>query len=138
MEPSMNYWGKHLLIDAKAACPFRTTDKQHIRAFVNELLGTIEMVPLAPLWIEYCDTNDPAKVGISYVQVLQDSHSSAHFCDVTGDFYFDCFSCKDFDVEVVENLLVDWFNPESFHATVVFRDAENITKSTSYMVDVKY
>lgn len=133
----MNYWGKHLMIDAKSACPFRTTDKQHIRDFVTKLLDTIEMVPLAPLWIEYCDTNDPAKVGISYVQVLQDSHSSAHFCDVSGDFYFDCFSCKDFDVRIVEDLLAEYFEPVHLHVTVVFRDAEHNSKATTYTVDVE-
>lgn len=120
----MDHWGKHLMIDARNGSSIAIKNKNHITEFVTELLEKIDMVILAPLWIEYCETNDPMKVGISYVQVLQDSHSSGHFCDVTGDFYIDVFSCKDFDETVVTEMIEDYFLPQSYNVSVLLRDAK--------------
>lgn len=133
----MNHWGKHLIIDAASADFQKINDKEYVRSFVVHLLNKIQMVPLAPLWLEYCETNDPKKAGISYVQVLQDSHSAAHFCALSGDFYFDCFSCKDFDVQVVQALLIDYFNPKSLHVTVVIRDSLQRSEATTYTIGAR-
>jgi hypothetical protein len=46
-----------------------------------------------------------------------------HFCDSSGDFYIDVFSCKDYDERIVEALVKEVFSPERLESKIIFRDA---------------
>lgn len=120
----MLYWGKHLLIDAQGGDLNAVTSIETITAFVDELVTTIDMVKYGPLWIERFATHDPVKAGISFVQMIETSNITGHFVDADGDFYLDIFSCKDYDAEVVQALVDQYFSPVVQHTITVNRDAK--------------
>lgn len=123
----MEYWGKHLLIDARAGNVPAVTSKEHIAKFVDELVVKIDMVKYGPLWIERFATHDPIKAGISFVQMIETSNITGHFVDHDGDFYLDIFSCKDYNEEDVIGLVKEYFAPEEVDTLTVFRDAKSIS-----------
>lgn len=117
----MNAWGIHTIIDLKG-CPLdKVTDGNLIRKFIKALIVKIDMVPLWPLMLDYCETHDPKKYGWSFVQMIQDSNITGHFCDIDGSAYLDVFSCKDYDPKDVESLVIAYFQPKEILVRVLER-----------------
>ena len=116
-------WGKHLILDC-AGCPLELiSDSENIRQFVDDLLTAIEMVPVGEPRIEHLAAYVPHLSGYSLVQLIETSSITGHFCDLSGEIYLDVFSCKDFDPETALTVVCDFFEPESWGATVLIRDA---------------
>lgn len=135
----MKYWGKHLIIDARGGNITAISSKEHIAKFVDELVVAIDMVKYGPLWIERFATHDPVKAGISFCQMIETSNITAHFCEIDGSFYLDLFSCKDYDVETVEDLIADYFEPNDMSVRIVDRDAATFPIDfEARIVEVKY
>lgn len=109
----MEYWGQHLLIDGITADIEKVKDKKNISDFVSQLVVDIDMVSYGPLWIERFATHDPEKAGISFIQMIETSNITGHFVDKDGSFYLDVFSCKDFSVTKVIELVNEFFGSES-------------------------
>ena len=65
----------------------------------------------------------PEAAGYSLVQLITTSAITGHFCDATGDFYLDVFSCKAFNSDEVVELARAVFSPEDVSVTVLMRDA---------------
>jgi S-adenosylmethionine/arginine decarboxylase-like enzyme len=122
----MNYWGKHIVIDARAGSIPAVTSKEHIAKFVDELVEKIDMVKYGPIWIERFATHDPIKAGISFIQMIETSNITGHFVDCDGDFYLDIFSCKDYDEDVVIELVNEYFSPQEIDTLTLLRDAKRI------------
>lgn len=123
---ALETWGKHLVIDAKNSEHSLIKDMYYIRLFINDLVTEIDMVPYKEPLIERFALHDPEKAGISFCQMIETSHIAGHFCENTGDFYIDVFSCKDFDEEVVTEIVETWFCPEEVFFEVIERDANLI------------
>ena len=119
------YWGKHLIINARAGNLDKVQSKENISAFVAELVVAIDMITYGPLWIERFATHDPIKAGISFIQMIETSNITGHFVDHDGDFYLDVFSCKDYETETVLALVDQYFGPESTEFVEILRDAKS-------------
>lgn len=118
-----NSWGYHLLLDCKEGDLSLITEKYVIEDFVHELIREIDMVPYGNIVIDRFATHDSEKAGISFCQMIETSHIAGHFCENTGDFYLDVFSCKEFDSEIVVNLVNKNFFPKNIEARFLSRDA---------------
>ena len=51
------------------------------------------------------------KLGYTLVQLIETSNIVAHFCDDTGNFYLDVFSCKPYENAVVIETVKEFFKP---------------------------
>jgi S-adenosylmethionine/arginine decarboxylase-like enzyme len=120
----MQYWGKHLVINAREGNVDDIRSKEVIAAFVDELVVAIDMVKYGPLWIERFATHDPIKAGISFIQMIETSNITGHFVDHDGDFYLDIFSCKDYDTFLVVELVDKYFKPQNIGFMELFRNAK--------------
>lgn len=118
-----NSWGYHLLLDCREGDLSLITEKYVIEDFVHELIREIDMVPYGNIVIDRFATHDSEKSGISFCQMIETSHIAGHFCENTGDFYLDVFSCKEFDSEIVVNLVNKNFFPKNIEARFLSRDA---------------
>lgn len=114
-------WGWHLMVDCSGGS--RVNDKEHMLAFIKELVPAIDMVAFGEPWIERFATQDASKAGISFCQMIETSNICGHFVESNGDFYIDVFSCKPFDSETVEELVTTYFDPETIKSTMLERDA---------------
>jgi len=114
-------WGYHLIMDCAAGS--KVDDKDHIKAFIKELVPAIDMIAFGEPWIERFATHDPVKAGVSFCQMIETSNITGHFVDSTGDFYIDVFSCKPFEAETVAELVQKYFSPKHVKAIMIDRDA---------------
>lgn len=120
-------WGYHLIMDCAAGS--KIDDKDHIKAFIKELVPAIDMIAFGEPWIERFATHDATKAGVSFCQMIETSNITGHFVDSSGDFYIDIFSCKPFDAEVAADLVNKYFSPKHVKAIMIDRDArEDVTE----------
>jgi S-adenosylmethionine decarboxylase len=91
--------------------------------FIRDLVRRIDMEPIGEPWIEYTAGHDPAKAGFTATQIIVTSSIVAHFVDDTGSIYLDVFSCKTFEIETVESVVREYFNPERIRVNFVTRHA---------------
>jgi len=119
----MSYWGYHAMFDC-AACDIKSIkDKKNVATFIKVLVKDIDMVAFGQPMIEHFATHDEEKAGISFVQMIETSNITGHFVDLNGDAYIDIFSCKPFDVELVQSIIEDFFNPEKIRLNFLTRSA---------------
>jgi S-adenosylmethionine/arginine decarboxylase-like enzyme len=118
----MSSWGYHLILDVKACHIGKATDSDYIGKFVKHLVKMIDMVPYGePQVVHFADNTD--KAGWTVIQLITTSSIVGHFLDDSGDLYLDVFSCKDFDEDVVKQVLTNYFEPESIKTTFIRRKA---------------
>ena len=121
MSTTEQYWGYHLILDAKACYKDLIKDAANISAFARTLVRRIDMVAYGEPQVVYFGKDD--KTGYTLVQLIETSNICAHFCDDTGDAYFDVFSCKPFDNNVVKSTVMEFFSPEKLRTTYITRQA---------------
>jgi S-adenosylmethionine/arginine decarboxylase-like enzyme len=126
-------WGYHLMLDCMGG--HKIDDKEHIHAFIKELVPAIDMIAFGEPWIERFATHDPTKAGISFCQMIETSNICGHFVESNGDFYIDVFSCKPFDPVIVEDIVAKYFNPASYSIAMTERDARQFVEMQEPMYE---
>jgi S-adenosylmethionine/arginine decarboxylase-like enzyme len=103
-------FGQHLVVDA-AGCNDRISDRDSIAAFAEDLVKAIDMKAYGAPWIEHFGHDLPKASGFTLVQLIETSNVTAHFCDDSGEAYFDIFSCKSFDETIALSVIDRHFQP---------------------------
>lgn len=116
---SNNFWGKELILDCQRGRQESITSRDLIKDFLVELVEEIKMIAHGEPWIEHFGEDD--KAGFTAIQLITTSNITMHFCDSTGDFYLNLFSCKDFDDLQVIKKVQSVFGPESISRRVLYR-----------------
>ena len=116
-------WGWHLLLDCSGGDTDKITSTDNVYNFVKAIVPAIDMIPYREPVIERFATHDIDKAGISFCQMIETSHIAGHFCENSGDFYIDIFSCKDFNEDVAMGIVGEFFNPKKIRPHFVTRDA---------------
>ena len=114
-------WGKHLILDAAKCSPKMIRCPIVIGQFARTLVKRIDMVPYGePHVVKF---GSGGKEGYTLVQLIETSNITAHFVDENNSMYLDVFSCKDFDHEVVQEAVHEFFDAQRFKSTVLLRQA---------------
>ena len=120
-------WGYHLILDCANCTPDLIKSYDNIYNFTKELVKRIDMVAYGEPVIEHFATHDPAKAGFSMVQLIETSNICAHFVpdDLEGGnaMYLDVFSCKEYDDQVVINLVKEYFGAKYVRPNYLTRQA---------------
>jgi S-adenosylmethionine/arginine decarboxylase-like enzyme len=116
-------WGYHLIIDAANCIPKSIRCAQNIEQFSNTLVKRIDMVAYGKPQIVMFGTGN--KKGYTLVQLIETSNITAHFVEESNDMYLDVFSCKPFDISIVEAVLNKHFLPQHIKKTYLERQAEH-------------
>ena len=119
------YWGYHLMLDCNECDLESMTDADHVRSFVKELVLAIDMIAVGETWIERTAIGIPEKEGFSVYQLIVTSNISAHFVDNPRQIYLDVFSCKEFDKNIVIDIVNRCFSPTHINQNFVTRNASN-------------
>jgi len=120
---SNSYWGYHLILDCKACEIEKIKSTENITLFVKDLVKEIDMKAYGEPLLEHFATHDPEKGGYSLVQLIETSAISGHFVDKNGDMYLDIFSCKDFSIDTVKEVIEKYFSPEQIRTIFLTRQA---------------
>ena len=116
-----NYWGYHLIVNAKSCNKQAITSAGTIYDFTKELVESIDMVAYGePQIVNFGSGN---KAGFTLVQLIETSNICGHFCNDTGDVYLDIFSCKQYNIDIVLELIDKYFLPENVNHTFLERQA---------------
>ena len=115
------FWGYHLLLDC-AECNHNVSSKDTIITFAKVLVKEIDMVAFGEPIVEFMLPNDK-KQGYSLVQLITTSSITGHFMDFDRTAYFDIFSCKDYNIDVAEKVVRDFFEPKRLRRNFITRDA---------------
>ena len=103
-------WGYHLSLDCYGGELSLIKNGDNIAAFAKELVKRIDMKAYGePQVIHFGEGN---KQGYTLVQLIETSNICAHFCDDTGNFYLDVFSCKPYDTQQVHRVVEQFFSPD--------------------------
>jgi S-adenosylmethionine/arginine decarboxylase-like enzyme len=115
------FWGYHARANARACDRGSVMSAENIERFVKELVKRIDMVAYGePRIVMFGEGN---KAGYTLDQLIETSNIMAHFCNDTGDAYFDCFSCKPFEMETFLNTIEEFFQPEAMSHDFTTRQA---------------
>jgi len=114
-------WGKHLILDAAGCSPKMIGCPIVIGNFAKDLVKRIDMVAYGNPYIVMFGTGN--KKGYTLVQLIETSNICAHFVEENNSMYLDVFSCKDFDPEVVQEVVCEYFDAKSFKTQMILRQA---------------
>ena len=118
-----NYWGYHLMLDCSGCEIDKIKDPDNIYKFVKDLVERIDMTAHGEPIIEYLLPGE-SKQGYSLMQLITTSNICAHFLDLDGTAYLDVFSCKHYDIEIVKQVFVEYFNPKKMRVNFITRHAD--------------
>jgi len=117
-----SYWGYHLMLDC-SGCNAGIADHDTIYNFIKDLVVRIDMVAAGEPIIEHLLPGDP-KQGYSLMQLITTSNICAHFMELDGTAYFDVFSCKEYDIETVKEIVSEYFGPKKMRVNFLTRHAD--------------
>ena len=118
---ALRTWGKHLVLDAGGCSPKMIGCPIVIGNFTKDLVRRIDMVAYGDPQIVMFGTGN--KKGYTLIQLIETSNIAAHFVEENNTMYLDVFSCKDFDAEIVKDLVSEYFDAQKFSSRVLFRQA---------------
>jgi len=114
-------WGKHLILDAAGCSPKMIGSEVVVANFARSLVKRIDMVPFGNPQVVMFGSG--SKKGYTLVQLIETSNITAHFVEENNSMYLDVFSCKDFDPQVVEEAVEEFFDAKYFNRKVILRQA---------------
>jgi S-adenosylmethionine/arginine decarboxylase-like enzyme len=92
-----------------------------VAGFARSLVKRIDMVPFGSPQVVMFGSG--SKKGYTLVQLIETSNITAHFVEENNSMYLDVFSCKDFDPDVVEEAVKEFFDAKFFNRKVILRQA---------------
>ena len=118
---ALRTWGKHLILDAAGCSPKMIGSAVVIKNFTNDLVKRIDMKAYGEPQIVMFGTGN--KKGYTLIQLIETSNIAGHFVEENNTMYLDVFSCKDFDAEIVKDLVHEYFDAQKFSSRVLLRQA---------------
>ncbi len=115
------YWGYHLMLDCSGC--INIDSKENIYNFIKDLVPRIDMLAHGEPIIEHLLPGDP-KQGYSLMQLITTSNICAHFMELDGTANFDIFSCKQFDLELAQDVVREYFAPAKMRVNFITRHAD--------------
>lgn len=113
-------WGIASSIDIYDCNPDTIRDAQKIKEFVEKLCDLIEMKRFGEAQIVHFGEEERV-AGYSMVQLIETSLISAHFANLTNTVYLDVFSCKPYDLKIVEQFSKEFFGGDKCITNVKYR-----------------
>ena len=113
-------WGYHLILDCYESDKSKISDADNISTFAKELVKRIHMKAYGEPQVIHFGEYD--KQGYTLVQLIETSNITAHFCDDSGNFYLDVFSCKPYENAVVIETVKQFFTPKRIVTNYIERE----------------
>jgi S-adenosylmethionine/arginine decarboxylase-like enzyme len=113
-------WGIASSIDIYDCNPNTIRDSGKIKEFVKELCELIEMKCYGETQVVHFGEEERV-AGFSMVQLIETSLISAHFANLTNTVYLDVFSCKPYDLSLVEEFSKEFFGGKETKINVKYR-----------------
>ena len=115
----------HLLLDFYGCDLGALNREEMLRETFEDLSKLMDLQIIAgPTIVRYVGREDsPSGEGLSGFMIVAESHVSIHTDIRTGYASIDVYSCKKFDVQLVEDYLVRVFKPQKVKRKMILRGA---------------
>jgi len=115
--------GKHLIVDLSEGDTDFVRSADCLRRLSNLIAGAIgAKVHRAPV-LQRVASHCPELAGYTLVQLIDTFAITGHFCDSSGDAYIDVRCSKDFDTELVLDVIKGALRPKHMRYMTVIRQA---------------
>lgn len=108
MTTVLSEFGPHLMLDCRG-CNEKIGDLDFVWNFLNDLPERVGMTKIIQPYVFPYSGLIPEDKGITGVVVIAESHITFHSFTDKDYFFFDIFSCKHFDVEIVVDYIREAF-----------------------------
>jgi S-adenosylmethionine decarboxylase len=102
-------FGPHLMLDCSGCDLDKISNLEYVFKFLNELPGKVGMTRITQPYVFPYEGLIPEDRGITGIVIIAESHITFHSFVEKDYFFFDLFSCKHFDVDVVAREVVKAF-----------------------------
>lgn len=103
-------FGPHLMMDCWGINVDKASDVNFVWQFLDELPNKIGMHKIIPPYVFPYSGLVPEDKGVTGTVIIAESHLTFHSFTEKDYFFFDCFSCKPFDVSIVVKELLEAFD----------------------------
>jgi S-adenosylmethionine decarboxylase len=107
-------FGPHLMLDCRQCDKDKISDLALVQKFLDELPEQIGMTKIIPPYVFPYSGLVPEDKGITGMVIIAESHLSFHSFTEKDYFFFDIFSCKPFDVDYVQRLVLETFGVKDY------------------------
>ena len=118
-------FGPHLLLEGYGSPREKLADVGMISELLDVYPAKLEMHKIMPPYVfKYDGGSVKEDWGISGVVLIAESHIALHTFPEKEFFTFDIFSCKEFNVRVAVDILLEILVPVHFDETLITRGRE--------------
>ena len=118
-------FGPHLLLEGYGAPKEKLADLGKINELLDIFPSKLEMTKIMPPYVFKYDGGEIKEDwGISGVVLIAESHIALHTFPEKGFFTLDIFSCKEFDIRIAVDFVIEYLSPVNFDETVLTRGRE--------------
>jgi S-adenosylmethionine decarboxylase len=107
-------FGPHLMMDCRECDNDKINDLDLVSKFLDELPELVGMTKIIPPYVFRYNGLVPEDKGITGVVIIAESHLTFHSFVEKDYFFFDIFSCKPFDVDLVEKHVLETFGVKDY------------------------
>lgn len=118
--------GSHLTLDCLGGSADLLGDKAYVEQVLEKLVSLLQLRKLINPVVVECENavNDWDKGGISGFVIIAESHISIHTFPDAGLLTADVYSCKPFDVAMVEDCIKTSFKISKVQSNLLIREIE--------------
>jgi S-adenosylmethionine decarboxylase len=102
-------FGPHLMLDCRGCNFEKISNLEYVFKFLNELPERIGMTKITQPYVFPYEGLIPEDKGITGTVIIAESHITFHSFVDKDYFFFDVFSCKHFDMDVVAQMVAEAF-----------------------------
>ena len=117
-------FGPHLMMDCKGVNYDKCSDVGFVWQFLNDLPDKIGMTKITQPYVFPYSGLVPEDKGVTGVVIIAESHLTFHSFTEKDYFFFDCFSCKPFDVDKMMHEVLNAFDVKTVDIHKAFRGLE--------------
>jgi len=117
-------FGPHLMIEAVGCKYNKLKDIKLLADLLDKLPEKMGMTKVMPPYVFEFKGLVPDDWGISGIIIIAESHLAFHTFPDKGFLTVDIFSCKDFDVRMAVEEIVDAFEPTHWDEQLIMRGRE--------------
>lgn len=120
-EGRKEHFGPHLMLDLRKCNADSLKDYNLIFNILHELPGKIGMTKITQPYVFPYSGLVPEDKGITGTVIIAESHISIHTFQEKDYCFVDVFSCKDFNVDIAAEYLINVFEAKEYDKHVVNR-----------------
>ncbi len=114
-------FGPHLILDLEQCNKEKLSDYNLIFNVLYDLPVKIGMTKITQPYVFPYEGQVPEDKGITGTVIIAESHISVHTFQEKDYCFVDVFSCKDFDVEIAAEYLINAFESKKYEKHVIQR-----------------